>query len=247
MSVILPMRSPPSSLVAASFGARAASYEAHADLQREVAAHLAQLLPPLAIPRVLELGCGTGLFSRHLLKHYPNGEFLFTDIAPAMLEECRRNLGDRSRAAFRLLDANDPEHLEGPFDVIATSMTLHWLDDPAASLAKLRRLLARGGHLLYATLGPQSFAEWQQSVSAEGLPSGIVPLGPTPGIVKQDRMAIDAGALGFLRRMRAVGGLTPRGSYRALPPGKLRRAIRRLDAEHGGRVTWHIVYGRLTA
>jgi hypothetical protein len=30
-------------------------------------------------------------------------------------------------------------------------------------------------------------------------------------------------------------------------PGILRRAIRLADARHGGRVTWHIVYGRVDA
>ena len=57
--------------VATSFGARAGSYELHADLQRGVAERLARLLPPLDAPRVLELGCGTGLLSRHLIERYP--------------------------------------------------------------------------------------------------------------------------------------------------------------------------------
>ncbi len=47
--------------------------------------------------------------------------------------------------------------------------------------------------------------------------------------------------------MKAVGGLTPREGYAPLSPGALRRAIRAADATHGGRITWHIVYGRLTA
>ncbi len=57
----------------------------------------------------------------------------------------------------------------------------------------------------------------------------------------------DGGALSFLRAMKSVGGVTPRPGYRPLAPGALRRAIRALDARHGGRVTWHIVYGGLTA
>ena len=73
MSSILRMLSNRSAAIAQSFGARAASYEEHADLQRTVAKRLARLLPPLAAPRVLELGCGTGLFSRHLLARYPTG------------------------------------------------------------------------------------------------------------------------------------------------------------------------------
>ena len=75
------------------FGARANDYERHADLQRSIADRLALLLPPLDAPRVLELGCGTGLLSRHLLAQYPDGNFVFTDLAKTMLEQCRLNIG----------------------------------------------------------------------------------------------------------------------------------------------------------
>ena len=77
----------------------------------------------------------------------------------------------------------------------------------------------------------------------EGLPSGLTAIQTLPGIVDEERLAPDGCALGFLRRMKSVGGLTPRDGYRPLSPGALRRAIRAADAQ-GGRITWHIVYGR---
>ena len=107
MSSILRMLSNRSAAIAQSFGARAASYDEHADLQRAVAERLARLLPQLAAPRVLELGCGTGLFSRHLLARYPDGTFLFTDLAPSMVEQCRLNLA-RLRQARQLRQSWTP-------------------------------------------------------------------------------------------------------------------------------------------
>jgi malonyl-CoA O-methyltransferase len=249
MSSILRMLSSHSLAVAQSFGARAESYDHHADLQRGVAERLARLLPPLGRPRVLELGCGTGLFSRHLVARYPEGTFLLTDLAPAMVEQCRRNLAATGRpmpASFEVMDAARPA-AEGPFDLIATSMTLHWLADPAAALAALRTRLAPGGRVLYATIGPSSFAEWRDVLGRQGLPIGLIDIPELPGIVAEERIAPDDTTLGFLRRMQAVGGLTPREGYRALSPGSLRRAVRAADAMHGGRNTWHIVYGRLAA
>src|SRR4029079_19075136 len=97
MSSILRMLSSRSAAVAQSFGARAETYDEHADLQRGVAGRLARLLPQLDAPRILELGCGTGLFSRHLLARYPDGRFLFTDLAPSMVEQCRTNLRGAAR------------------------------------------------------------------------------------------------------------------------------------------------------
>ena len=124
-------------------------------------------------PRVLELGCGTGLFSRHLLARYPDGRFLLTDLAPSMVEQCRRNLAvaSKQRVSFEIMDAARPT-ADGPFDLIATSMTLHWLADPAAALATLRKRLAPGGVLIYATISGKSFPEWRATLEEQGLPIG---------------------------------------------------------------------------
>jgi malonyl-CoA O-methyltransferase len=247
MSSILRMLSNRSAAIAQSFGARAASYEENADLQRAVAERLACLLPPLEAPRVLELGCGTGLFSRHLLARYPDGTFLLTDLAPTMLEQCRLNVnGLGKRVGFEVMDAARPT-AEGPFDLIAMSMTLHWLADPQAALATLRKSLAPKGMLLFATLGRESFPEWRGALREQGLPNGLLDIPELAGIVDEERLIVDADTLGFLRRMKAIGGLTPREGYAPLPAGALRRAIRAADERNGGRVTWHIVYGRLVA
>jgi malonyl-CoA O-methyltransferase len=237
-----------SARIAARFGARAGSYEGHADLQGAVANRLASLLPDLDSPRVLELGCGTGLLSRHLVKRYPKGHFVLTDAAPQMIAECRRNLTQAGgpHISYEVMDAGEAGGHTG-LDVIATSMTLHWLPDPAATLARLSRLLAPDGVLLYATLGPDSFAEWRTVLDAESLPSGIVDLPRLPGVVEEEHLTPDNDSHSFLRRMKVVGGLTPRDGYAPLPPGALRRALRATDDRFGGRVTWHIVYGRLSA
>jgi malonyl-CoA O-methyltransferase len=248
MSSILRMHSKRSAAVALSFGARAASYEEHAGLQRAVAERLALVLPPLASPRVLELGCGTGLFSRHLLARYPDGTFVLSDLAPSMVEQCRRNLANRGRGhvRFEVMDAARPT-VDGPFDLIATSMTLHWLTDPSAALNTLRQLLAPDGVLIYATISGKSFPEWRKVFIARGLPIGLVDIPELPGIVDEERLVADPDTLGFLRRMKAIGGLTPREGYAPLSAGALRRAIRASDEKHGGRITWHIVYGRIAA
>lgn len=246
MSLNSPMLSRHSAAVAASFGTRAESYELHAGLQRAVADRLAHLLPELESPRVLELGCGTGLFSRHLIDRYPQGSFVLTDVAPAMIAECRRNLAPArpARVSFEVMDAGEAGGHAG-LDLIVSSMTLHWLAAPAAALERLRRFLAPNGVLLYATLGQDSFAEWRSVLQDLSLPSGLVDTPPLPGIVDEERLVPDGDALSFLRRMKSVGGLTPKEGYTPLSPGGLRHAIRTADQRFDGRITWHIVYGRL--
>lgn len=248
MSLNSPILSKRSAEIAARFGARAGSYERHADLQIAVAAHLAALLPDFDQPHVLELGCGTGLLSRHLVARYPTGNIVLTDAAPDMIAECRRNLAHvrGPRLSYEVMDADEAGDRDG-LDLIVSSMALHWLSDPAATLTHLRSLLAPGGMLLYATLGPDCFAEWRAILNAESLPSGIADIQALPGVVEEEHLTPDNDSLSFLRRMKAVGGLTPKEGYAPLPPGALRRAVRATNLRFGGRVTWHIVYGRLSA
>ena len=248
MSLNSPILSRHSAEIAAKFGASAERYERHAGLQRAIAGRLARLLPELKRPNVLELGCGTGLFSRHLLQRYPGGRFVLTDVAPAMIAACRRNLAPLGPAnvSYEVMDAGEAGGHAG-LDLIVSSMTLHWLADPVASLERLRRFLAPGGVLLYATLGPDSFGEWREALASERLPSGLAEIPLLPGVVEEERLTPDADALSFLRRMKCVGGLTPREGYAPLSPAALRRAVRTADARLGGRVTWHIVYGGLEA
>ncbi len=248
MSLNSPVLSRRSAAVAASFGEAAQSYELHAGLQRAVADHLAEYLPKLERPRVLELGCGTGLFSRHLVSGYPAGHFVLTDVAPAMIAECRRNLAPAktSHISYEVMDAGEAGGHAG-LDLIVSSMTLHWLADPVASLTRLEKLLSPGGTLLYATLGPDSFAEWRAVLAELTLPNGLADIHQLPGVIEEQRLFPDQSALAFLQRMKVVGGLTPHEDYAPLSPGALRRAIHAADAKFGGRITWHIVYGRLNA
>jgi malonyl-CoA O-methyltransferase len=165
-----------------------------------------------------------------------------------MIAECRRNLAPsgEARISFEVMDAGEAGgHAE--LDLIVSSMTLHWLADPVASLERLSRLLAPGGVLLYATLGPESFAEWRAVLAEQGLASGLADIKPLPGLLEEQRLVLDTDALSFLRRMKAVGGLTPREGYVPQSPGALRRAMRATDASFGGRITWHIVYGALSS
>lgn len=233
--------------VARRFGASAGDYDAHAELQAQVAAHLASFLPICERPSVLEVGCGTGLLTAHLLKAYPEGDFLVTDLAPEMLEACKRRVGGKGGLRFAQMDGEAPAPDES-FDVIAMSMTLQWFADPIAGLERLLGLLRPGGTLVYAAPGEANFPEWRAVLAAEGLPDGTVAMPPLPGAVEERNIAVaHPDGRSFLAGMRAIGAGEPRGGYAPLPPGALRRALRRLEREHGARVTWHIVFGQLSA
>ncbi len=239
----------PNQRVARAFAAHAADYEHHACLQARIAAQLASLLPQIDQAKILEIGCGTGFLTRHLVDHYNHCDFLITDLAPEMVERCRTRYQSINGRAIRfaVMDGEAPE-CKADFGLIAMSMTLQWFTDPVSGLQRLKDLLKPGGFLLYATLAPDSCPEWSRALDVCGLRHGMISMPELPGVIERESCEINYGnAIAFLRALRSIGANTPRPGYAPLPPGNLRAALRRLEKDHGARVTWRIVYGLISA
>lgn len=102
--------------------------------------------------RVLDLGAGTGLLSSVLAGALPDATFVLVDEAPAMLERARERLaplGDR--VATVVADLRDPLP-PGAFDVIASALAIHHLDDHAKAdlYRRAAMALAPGGVFINA-------------------------------------------------------------------------------------------------
>jgi tRNA (cmo5U34)-methyltransferase len=82
---------------------------------------------PGAKIRVLDLGAGTGLFSWHLLKKYPEAGFTLIDLAGQMLDMARKRFqGLENR--FEYVTGDYCHDLpEGPYDLIVSSLSIHHL------------------------------------------------------------------------------------------------------------------------
>ncbi|MCP4934332.1 MAG: methyltransferase [bacterium] len=229
------------------FSQKALGYERHARLQKLVATRLASFFPKLDNPDILEIGCGTGFLTAHLVAHYPGAHCEITDLSQTMLDECAQNFHDHKHLHFRLMDGEHPDVVQR-YDLIATSMTVQWFIQPAKSLTALSCLLKPGGVLLYSTVGPDLFVQWRTVLRELGLSCGIVDIGELPGVIGEDTypMCFQSGVQ-FLQNLKVTGASTPRSGYSALTSGELRSAIRLFETKMQARADWHILYGQLRA
>lgn len=223
--------------VARRFGAAAHRYDRHAPVQAETARTLAALLPSAQLPPgpVLEIGCGTGLLTRELLRQMGDRPLQATDLAPAMLEHCRGAAWAADpRLSFAVLDGAEPLP-RARFALIASSYALQWLPSPEVVLNRWRAALAPGGWLLVAAPVAGSLPEWQRACERASVPYsglrfpawGAAELGLDPSEIRhcrvEDRVLSLADPLDFFRSLRAIGATAADLSPGA---GALRRLCR---------------------
>lgn len=147
--------------VAVSFSRAAASYDSVAELQRDVGqALLARLPADLAPQRWLDLGSGTGYFSRALAQQFPHSEGLALDIAQGMLAFARP-LGGAQH--FIAGDAESLPLQSESCELIFSSLALQWCSDFERVLSEAHRVLKPGGILAFASLCVGTLSELRDS------------------------------------------------------------------------------------
>jgi len=113
--------------------------------------------------RVLELGAGTGLN----LAHYPPGieQLVLTEPEEPMLRLLRaRAAGHRPPATVVAAPAERLPFADASVDTVVATLTLCTVDDLAAALREVRRVLVPGGRLLFlehVRAGDARQARWQ--------------------------------------------------------------------------------------
>ena len=158
-----------------SFDRAARTYDAAAVLQQEVCARsLGRLAFIKHLPqRILDAGCGTGNAWAGLARRFPRAELIALDLAPAMLRTARSRLPWHRRWLGRLPAAvcGDLEILPlkaGSIDLVWSNLALQWVNDLPAAFRELRRVLAPGGLLQFATFGPDTLRELRAAQPAPG-------------------------------------------------------------------------------
>lgn len=151
--------------VAASFSRAAATYDSVAELQRAVGSELLSRLPPAGSDplRWLDLGSGTGHFSRQLAQRLPASEGIALDIAEGMLRHARPSGG----ADYFV--AGDAERLplrDKRVGLIFSSLAVQWCSDFGAVLSEARRVLQPGGVFAFASLCVGTLYELRDSWQA---------------------------------------------------------------------------------
>lgn len=154
------------SAIISRFARAISTYEAQASVQGIAAERLADLLGNhlhVLAPRILEIGCGTGLLTRQIVTRFTPSELILNDICPEM-EVCFANL---PRATFLPGDAQTVAW-PGTFDAIVSASAIQWFDDLGAFVNRCAAALPQGGLLAVSGFGPKTLPEIRE-LTGKGL------------------------------------------------------------------------------
>jgi SAM-dependent methyltransferase len=110
---------------------------------------LAEDLRTLSDPQVLEIGCGTGFFTRYLLERLPDLKLVGSDISPKSIAAANERWSAFPDARFEVMDATALPYEEGSYDAVIGCSILHHL--PAeGTLREAFRVLRPGGLIWFS-------------------------------------------------------------------------------------------------
>ncbi len=149
-----------------SFERAAATYDAHAVLQFEIADRMLSRLDMIKVsPKLmLDVGCGTGYCTRLLNKRYRRSTVIGIDIAPGMLARARHSArpGWGRRQVFACGDAEALPLASQSVELVVSNLALQWCD-PASVFTEFARVLKPGGLLMFTSFGPDTLKELRQA------------------------------------------------------------------------------------
>lgn len=173
-------------LIRRRFARSVRSYAEYAQAQRLIAERMCAMLRSLLPDRpadVLEIGCGTGTFTRLFIQHFHPVRMTLNDICP----EVREALTDIpfSDSTVRFV-CGDAEHcdLPGGQSLIVSCSVMQWFEDHERFIRRCHDLLAPGGILALSTFGPDNLRE-VKDITGSGL--------EYPSVHQLGRMLSDAG------------------------------------------------------
>ena len=142
-------------LITSRFEKHLKDYDKNAKIQKLMAEKLVTLCSKRKYKNILEIGCGTGLLTREIVKNTEFENYTAIDIV-GECESYIKNIDSRIKFV-----AEDAEKYVLSFtpDLIISNAALQWVADFEKTVNGLKSILAPNGEFIFSTFGKENFRE----------------------------------------------------------------------------------------
>jgi malonyl-CoA O-methyltransferase len=150
--------------LARNFSKSALFYDQYADVQRKSARALVHRLNRRRFGKILDVGCGTGIYALLLREKFVGARLMALDISEKMVavaqDKCRGKKIDFLVADGECFDQKEK------FDLITSNACFQWFEDLESALIRYKRMLSKEGVISFSIFGPLTFQELNASLKS---------------------------------------------------------------------------------
>lgn len=141
-----------------NFSRYANTYDDYASVQKKTADKLMNEvdLSSEKSSNILEIGCGTGIYTKLLIEKFPYAKITAIDISPAMLNAFSEKIDHKVKVYCK--DGEESILLE-KYDLITANASMQWFNDLKRSLVRFKKMMNRNGKIIFSIFGPKTFYE----------------------------------------------------------------------------------------
>lgn len=156
-------------LVGDRFSNAVISYDSVAGIQKKCAKMLFDFLLTIekfAPNSILDIGTGTGYMPDVLLKKFNNAKYTLNDISGKMLEYCKKKFAHNKD--FQYIHGDFDDIIFDFNDLVVSNFALQW---SKFFFETLEKFVQKSKYFAFTALLDGTFEEWNNVLSANGLPS----------------------------------------------------------------------------
>lgn len=145
-----------------NFSKYARYYDKYSSIQNLCALKLIAKIGRNSFKKILDIGCGTGNYTKLLGNKFPNAQVKAIDISREMIEVARNKLKNE-RIEFIIADGEMID-LKEQFDLVSSNASFQWFENLEKTLLKYRELLNKNSIISFSIFGPLTFFELDKSL-----------------------------------------------------------------------------------
>jgi len=149
-------------IIKKNFSKHAKHYDRYASIQKNCAYRLIGKTEGGDFKCILDLGCGTGIYTKFLRERFRKARIKAVDISEEMICLAKKKLPGKK---IEFVTGNaESMNFEEKFDLITSNSTFQWFSNLERAFLKYKKTLKDKGVILFSTFGPATFAELNGSL-----------------------------------------------------------------------------------